>query len=215
MTGWMIAAGVLGLLALLLLGRASLIVRYDGDLSVVFQYYFLRYTIYPKKENKPKKQDKKGKAKKEQSREKKQNPFQKLVGEKGFVEAVGEVCRLVKTVLTRFHRLLLHAEADPFYLDLTVAGEDAAATAIAYGGVCAAIYPLLGAAWSIVKVGRFRADIQPDFDDGPSQARLHVRLRLRPLYALHFLCGIIKDYVKGKSAPAEDNRKSSKEGAGK
>lgn len=49
MPGLAIAAGVLALLILLLLGRVSLAIRYDTGLSVTLGWLFFRWTLYPKK----------------------------------------------------------------------------------------------------------------------------------------------------------------------
>ena len=217
MPGLAIAAGVLALLILLLLGRVSLAIRYDTGLSVTLGWLFFRGTLYPKKKDKGKKKTKRGQAKESVRKEMKPDPFRQLVEERGIAAAVGEVCGLMRAVLSRFGRLLSHVKADPLELELTVAGEDAAATAVEYGGVCALVYPLIGAVWSAVRVGRFRADIRPDFDGGQWSARLRVRLRLRPIFALWFVWLGAMDYIKWKSArPAENGIQNSiKEGAGK
>ena len=201
---------LLAVLALLLLSPVVLTCRLDEDFCLTVSYLFLRFRLYPKKEKE--KRPKKKAAKEAAAKQKKPNPFQRMVDEQGFAGAVGQVCQLVKTMMARLGWLLGHAKAKPFHLEIAVGGEDAAAVALAYGGVCAAAYPVLGGLWELMRFGGFRTDIHPDFDGGNSFVKLYTKLRLRPLFAVFFLAGLTLDLVKWKAGqPASQTVKEGAE----
>lgn len=200
MQALLIVLAVLALLALLLFSSVVLTVRLDDDFTLYIRYLFVRIRLYPQKEKRAKKEADGGQTKKKKAeRPKKPNPFQRIVEEKGFLEAVGQMCEIAKEVMARLRQLLRHARIYPLRLEIAAAGEDAAETALTYGGICAAVYPMLGTLYTLAHVRRFEADIHPDFDGGKSYVRLLAKFRLRPVFAVHFLIGLTFDIYKWKA----------------
>lgn len=199
MQALLITLAVLAVLALLLLSSAVLTVRLDENFTLYIRYLFIRIRLYPQKEQRAKKKDAGGQTKKEKAdKPKKPNPFQRLVEEKGFLEAVGQLCEIAKEAMARLSQLLRHVRICPFRLEITAGGEDAAETALIYGGICAAVYPVLGTLCSLSHVRRFETDIHPDFDGGKSYARLLAKCRLRPVFVILFIIELAFDIYKWK-----------------
>lgn len=208
MQALLIVLAVILLLLILLSLPVTLDVRLEDSCRLTLRWLFLRFSLYPRPEKERKKAGPEKKEKSKKPAEKKpavSNPLRQIAEEQGFPAAVEEACRLIQLLASRFRRLLTHVRADPFRLEISVGGEDAAETAIAYGGVCAAVYPALGVLWQLIRFGRFTADISPDFSGGKSRVRLRAAFRLSPLTALCFLVGFILDVIKwkaGQPAPA-------------
>ena len=197
MQALLITLAVLALLALLLLSSVNLTLRLDQDFTLYVRYLFIRIRLYPQKEKKEKDEGGGKRAKKEKG--KKPNPFRRMAEEEGFLAAVGRICEIAKEMINRLNRLLRRVRISPFQLEIAAAGEDAAETALIYGGVCAAVYPVLGALCSLSRVRRLEAELHPDFDGGKSRVRLFFTCRLRLVFALHFILGLAFDIAKWKA----------------
>lgn len=70
------------------------------------------------------------------------------------------------------------------YLDIGCTRSDAASTAIYYGEVCSALFPMLGALVTKYKVRKYDINIYPDFIARFSSASFFVKLYLRPIYVI-------------------------------
>lgn len=109
---------------------------------------------------------------------------------------------------------------DELYLDVRCTKKDAASTAIYYGQVCSALFPLMGALVSKYKVRKYDINVYPDFLAKQSSASFAVSMHLYPIYligiTLVFGCRmifkvllrlIVKCFLPSKNKEAENANK--------
>lgn len=76
------------------------------------------------------------------------------------LQLLGELAGVLKRTIGRLLRAITVKE---FRLQMRISGDDAASTAINYGRVCAAFYPLFGAVCAGMRVRHHDVDLRPDF----------------------------------------------------
>ncbi len=170
MTGWLIALGILVLIAILPVG-ASVIYDEDGLLlSLIFGLIKIR--LFPKKSKKDKKEKKTPKPKKEKkpqkSGEKPQKPKEKSGGK------LTDFLPLVRVGLNFLNSFRRKLRLNRLELKLTMAGGDPCDLAVKYGKAWAAVgnaMPLLERVFVIKK-----RDIQVQCDFESSDTRVKARL---------------------------------------
>lgn len=191
---------VIIILALLLFITALLVVpfgadiTFKGDFSVKIKFLGLPvFRTSPKvkgkhakptpKKEKPKKEREENKALKETK-----DIFTFLRRKYGFLGAVRKIFGFLKEVLLEVKALLKTVRVKKTVLNITVASSNAAQTAIEYGGVCSAVYPVLSYLNSCAKVGLKSINIKSDFDKKEPlfDFSLTVSLRIISLIILAF-----------------------------
>ena len=73
---------------------------------------------------------------------------------------------------------------DQLYLDVRCTKGDAASTAIYYGEVCSALFPMMGALVSKYKVRKYDINVYPDYLAKHSSASFAISLHLYPIYLI-------------------------------
>ena len=73
---------------------------------------------------------------------------------------------------------------DELYLDVRCTKKDAASTAIYYGEVCSALFPMLGTMVSKLKVRKYDINVYPDYLARQSSASFAVSMHLYPIYLI-------------------------------
>ena len=194
---------LLGLVALVFVALAVK-VRFDieysaENTSVALRWLFLRFPLYPmeKKEKAPKKKDdgKKKEEKKPEEEEKKEEPkeetkpakkkdnflvtFYSAEGLEGVLTVLKRACAYMKTF---FGRMIYGVVVDEFYLEMRCVKDDAAETAIYYGEVCAAVFPMLASLASRCRLKKYDVNIYPDYIARYSDASFALRFHITPLY---------------------------------
>lgn len=173
-----VCAAVIALLA----SPVTLRFRYDGTPRMRVWYLFLFYNIPLNKEQKVRKRrrqsPKKQRRKNKQEKAKKADPFRALVEKEGFLGAVSDICGTLKLLLERAERLFSHVRVPKLFLSISTGGADAAQAAILCGGVCAAVYPLLGFASALVHMRSPHIDIAPDYNSPDWSVRADLKLRV-------------------------------------
>ncbi len=71
---------------------------------------------------------------------------------------------------------------DELYVDVRCTKKDAASTAIYYGEVCSALFPMLGALVSKYKVRKYDVNVYPDYLARQSSASFAVSMHLYPIH---------------------------------
>ena len=118
---------------------------------------------------------------------------------------------LTSTWCRNFHllvrRILNAITVDRFHLSLTVAGGDAAETALLHAAACSIVFPALSSVQYVLKIRRREVRIQPDFVNGENQASFDIRLRSCPariLWAgLRFLVAYIGNTIREREQEAQ------------
>lgn len=170
--------------------------HYDGTFSMYIKYSLLKINILPKKEKEKKKKDKPQKTKKEKSKKEesvehkvgdkkkkeKDNIFLKFYKNQGFEGVLQLIADALEAVTGIFSDIFKHFVFRELYLDMTVAGSDAAETAIKYGKISSAVFPAMGLICSKARVKKYDIDISPDFLATKDDARFHVQFGISPIF---------------------------------
>lgn len=186
MTWLYIVGPIVALLLLLLLGNVVLKISYkDGDFKVKLRFLVYGRTLYPAPEKKPSKKKKEKPAEQKPTEQKKKPEM--LLSE--ITQIIGELKRILGDILKK-------TRVKPCKLYLTVATGDAAQTAIAYGGCCAA----LGALEAIMTntFGKFKSDfsVACDYSSGSWKAEADITVKLRPVWVIGAALAALGRYVK-------------------
>ena len=181
LTAWIIILAILLFLILLMSIRIKITIEYNESLSVYLRiFHIIRIVITPTKEKKlklakytdkaiskrekaaqekalrkeQKKQEKKLK-KAEKKQRLKEHP-EEAKRERTLSENISLITDIVKVLLRRFFK---HLRIDLSRIHISIAGSDAAQTAILYGVICQAV------AYLLELLGRFKTVSTPDFAD--------------------------------------------------
>ncbi len=172
------------LIGVLLCINVKLRVGYDDKenvFRVTLNYLWITYVIAPEEETKryKKKQKKKSGEKAPKEKGKKKTSVLKEKGISAFLE---DFKSIIKGVWTLLVNVLRRAVLEKLRINLNVAGEDAADTAIIYGYANAVIYPIVSAFTENVKDYKdLDVQITPDFsDDAQATVVFELELKIKP-----------------------------------
>lgn len=101
------------------------------------------------------------------------------------------VKRIFSYIGTYIGKLMHSLVIDELYIEVKCAKNDAAETAIYYGEVCSAIFPMLGALVTKYKVRKYDINVFPDFLAKHSSASYAVKLHLYPIYLIGITLGLV------------------------
>lgn len=195
---------VLCVLAFLLL-IASVILLLPVKLSISFKEDFhikaylgiLRIYNSDKISEKPKKE--KHKPQKTQSEPQKQDAlskriFKTLKEKKGFIGAVKEILNFLKTCLSHTKQLLRYIKVDAICLNISYGSFDAAETAVNYGKICSAAYPVLSFFDTFKNIAFKKIDIKSDFENQKSEFDFSLKIKAQTIFLLISAFKIYKEY---------------------
>lgn len=181
-----VVAGIVLLLVLFFLSPIVIWVKFEETLQVKLRFWFVSYSLYPKKK-KNKTSPKKQKKKQESSAtEKKQ----------GTVAKVKQIFGVLGTLLSASARLVNGARVRNLKLTLGITGKDAADAAISYGQVCSVVYPVLGFADSKMNLINPQVNIYCDYTAEESVIRGSCKVCISVYHAVGTAFFILKDLVK-------------------
>ena len=144
--------------AVLLPSKVKVRIGYiENEFVLSFKLLFFKYTVSPEKKKKKKKKKKTEAKKPEKTEKKKKDGFFKSQTS-GF--GVYDYIELIKIVLEKFVAKIYFEKLE---VDITVASDDAAQTALNFGRLNAAIYPLVGLINGHKKIKSLHIGITPDF----------------------------------------------------
>lgn len=185
--------GLLGLLILLLILPVCVRIQYREALKVhvwVFGvipvYWYDSAKEKPDKPEKPKKEKKKAKDGSKPKKEK--NGFLADLSKQLKNEGVAALVRTIKSVTKlafgALKRVFKAITVDRLHLEIVVASEDAAATAINTGRVCAVLYPALSALQCALRIRHREVTVTPDYLAENGRITADVRMRVVPIRAV-------------------------------
>lgn len=185
-----ILLGILLVIFLLLLTPVKLKASYNEDFRCVLKIGFVKFSLYPPK---PKKKKKPKKADEEQKSE--ETKKESLIKEKGIswlFDLIKKIADLAVGALKDFFR---HIIVKKLLLSISIAGSDAADTAVKYGYCCSAVYPAFGIIVGAVKCKKYGVDISPNFEEkAKSAVNMEFEARIKILWLLAL---VIKHGIKG------------------
>lgn len=187
-----ILLGILLVLILLLLMPVKLKATYNEDFRCVLKIGFVKFSLYPPKPKKKKKKKPKKADEEQKSGETKKESFIKEKGISWLFDLIKKIADLAVGALKDFFR---HIIVKKLLLSISIAGSDAADTAVKYGYCCSAVYPAFGIIVGAVKCKKYGVDISPNFEEKAKSAvnmELEARIKILWLIAL-----VIKHGIKG------------------
>lgn len=200
MTALIIILSIIAFILLLLIIPVSIYIDYNGEnIKIWLRYLFIKFQLIPQKEKKEKKKKPKKKSEKNPKNEKKEekekeNPFLNFIeaqGISGVVDILKSIINIVKDFL---NYIRTHILIKKLIVNITVAGENAADTAIDFGNTCSMIYPLLGTLSGIVTVCDIPdVNISADYNSKKSKTKLYTVIAVRPIM---LLCALVIYGVK-------------------
>lgn len=172
-----ILLSILLFIIFLLIMPINLKVIYKESALISIRYLFFKIQLYPQKAKKSKKSKKN---KKESATEVSEKPKEKLS------DKIRTIIDGVSLVADAAKRLLKHIKIKRFYLNIDIGSPDAAATAIEYGAVSAALYPVCGFIFSQCKVDKkhFNANINARYDLEESSAEINTDISVSLISAI-------------------------------
>lgn len=193
----MIALVIIGiiifLVALLLILPLTVDLRYDNDFALKIKYVGI--TIFNNgKKAKPKKVKKSKKNAKPSK--KKDNFIVSTYKQKGLMGTVSYFSEILKLILKKSLWLLKRLKFRKFNVDLTVASGDAATTAINYGRVCAATYPVLALLEANANFNSKSVNINANFDKTKWEFNASIIIKAKLVFWIAAVGMAISEYFK-------------------
>ncbi len=133
--------------------------------------------------------------------------FKGLKEKLGFTGAVKEIMRFLLDCLTHIKALLRHIKINKIRLNITVASDDAAKTAIEYGSVCSAVYPVLALIDTVPNIGFKEINIRSDFEGSECDFSFSLQIGIQIFYGLISAFKIYKVYRNFVIRNEENERK--------
>lgn len=197
------------LLVFLLIGflRVGALVSFGDELCVKLRVGFIRLTIFPEKEKKPKKPKKEKKPKEEKPKEekpKKKRSLPRLTLE--------DILDLAQTALSALGAMVRRAcrrvRIDPLDVTVVFGGDDPAIVAAAYGAANAAVFEQMPKAEEKFYIPDPSLHLRMDFtaEETTAEGSVGVSLRVCDLFAIVFtLIGpLLKWFLRFKKAHKHD-----------
>lgn len=165
-----ILLAVLLILLLILFFPVHIQAKYTDQLYCVLKIGFLKFQLAPQKPKKKKKTEKTGV--KKPAGKKKEEPsvlkqLWKQQGLSGLIQLLKKAGSALSGVLKD---LAGHMIIKEFYLDIAVAGEDAADAAVHYGYCCSVIYPAVSLLTGSAVCKKRQVSVYPNFEENAQTA---------------------------------------------
>lgn len=197
-----ILAVIFLLFGILMFSAVKLKIYLSKSGYIVIKYLFMRfkYDIYGDnklkrvKRSNVKKADKKPSSK---DTKKKDGYFKKIYSEEGIVEGTIKLLRMVKHIVSKILELVTECKVDNLVLDIKVASEEPAQTAIYYGSVCAVAYPALGILNGIVNIKKQNVNITADYKLKKPEVLFMLVIKLRVFKAIKVALSLIRNIIQG------------------
>ena len=201
-----IIGGIILLLILILIIPISADIRYKDELFVKVKYGSIG--VFDSSQHNPENEKEKPSVKKEnkKAKEKKENPITKIFNEKGKIEVIKFLACLIKYAISR---IILVISFRKFFVKIVVSSDDAANTAIAYGAVCAAVYPIINIFEQNTNLSVKEVGIYTDFEKISPEIETAVTLKTRLIYAVIAGISLLLEYLRIKKESDKNGRKQS------
>lgn len=195
-----ILLGIALFVALVMFIPITLRASYKEDFWCAVYIGFVKLQLVPAKPKKEKKKVKKQTPKTEQPKkatEKKPSLIKKY-GIEWLLNLIKRVAELAVSALQDFFSHILIKKLS---LSISVAGDDAADTAIKYGKYCAVVYPAVGTIVRVVKCKGYGVDINPNFSE-KAETEINFDFVAR-VFVFRLVALVVKHGIKGLKLLAE------------
>lgn len=194
---FIILAALFLLFCILLVSSVKLKIYLNKSGYIVIKYLVFRfkYDIYGDNKIKRVKKRRKKKSKQKTDSDKKDGYLKKLYDENGYVEGTVQLLSILKRFLSKIADLAEKSKISKLVLKIKVASNDPADTAIYYGGVCAAVYPMIGFLNGIFTIKKQNININADYASDKSEIEFMAVLKLRVFSSIKVAIALIKEFI--------------------
>lgn len=204
-----ILLGLLFLIVVILLMPVNLYLAFDETLTIRVRYAFFSYILYPQEEKKEQEKPNRQKSRKQAKKSVKKPPKKEgkekekihplasvadMFKEDGVSATLSYIMELVKLAGTEVKRVLRILVVDRLELELSIASEDAADTAVDYGKACGIVYPAQAVLETVFRIQKRHIQIYPDFTAQKGKALIFLKIHVLPLRISGAVVGIIFRY---------------------
>lgn len=197
MTGLYIVLGIILLIFLLLSLPILIFASYNQDGPLIKISWFFIPLYNSSKPKKPKKKKKKGKKPVNNHTDDVKKGLFASLKQKGVEDTADFLQNLFREIFT----LLGHSEKSikikRFSVDISVSSQDAAQTALLYGGLCAGIYPVCSFILKKIKHNNknITISVRPDFDKTVCEYDVKILLAMDPRRLIAVGAGMAKRLI--------------------
>ncbi len=210
MIALIIVLSILACVFLALILPITVELEFKKELCMIIKYagftVFDNQKIYMIKKRKKRKKKSKPTSNNVPPQEEK-NFFKKLCEEKGFLGAFKYCAQLLGILVKKMLWIIKRFKFTKFSLDLIVATEDAAKTAIEYGSICTAVYPTLTLLKTNLKFNPKSVNISTDFDKKNSEFEFCLAVTARLIYMLAAAITAFIEYFKLTRKESKNNER--------
>lgn len=223
--------GIILFIIVLFLIPVRVTAHYEEAFEMTVQYGLIKLKLFPQKEkkdknkkekktkDKPVKEEKPEKKKENKDKVKKDNIFVTFYKNQGFEGVIQLIADTMKATAGLFGGIFKHFVFRELFLEMKVAGPDAATTAIKYGEISAAVFPAMGYLCSKAKVKKYNVDLSPDFLAVKDKAMFHFQFGLCPIFVTNSIIAagfkLFKDVllklIKAQNADNKDKKSIEKQ----
>lgn len=197
-----ILLGIVLFIALVMFIPITLRASYKEEFWCAVYIGFVKLQLVPAK---PKKEKKKKKAKKQtQKTEQPKKATEKkpsLIKKYGIEWLLNLIKKVAELAVSAVQDFFSHILVKKLSLSISVAGDDAADTAIKYGKYCAVVYPAVGTIVRVAKCKGYGVDINPNFSE-KAETEINFDFAAR-IFAFRLIGLAVKHGIKGIKLLAE------------
>ncbi len=198
----MIALIIIGVIFVILLTLLLLPITVDLTFEnhLMLKIKYLGITLFDNKKRTEPKKSKRPKSKtdvKDKSPDKKKESFvKKTYAQKGLLGTITYFSDILVIVLKKLLPVIKRFKFRRFKTDIIVATSDAANTAIGYGKVCAAVYPVISLLHTATNLKSDNINISADFEKTKSEFKISFLLKTQVIYWLIAAIGVLIQFLK-------------------
>lgn len=198
-----VVVAIICLIILILLLPLTLELKYNEELILNGKYLGITVFGDEKEEKKRKKKSNASNGKDTQ----KYSTIKETYKQKGLVGTVKYYGIVIKSFLKKFSWLVKRFKFRKLDIDLTIATQDAATTAITYGEVCGAMYPILSFLHSNINLKSKKININADFEKTNSEIKASVLVKASLFLWIIALIGWLYEVSEIQRKERENNER--------
>lgn len=196
-----ILLGIALFVALVMFIPITLRASYKEEFWCAVYIGFVKLQLVPAKPKKEKKKKVKKQTPKTKQPKKATEKKPSLIKKYGIEWLLNLIKRVAELAVSALQDFFSHILIKKFSLSISVAGDDAADTAIKYGKYCAVVYPAVGTIVRVVKCKGYGVDINPNFSE-KAETEINFDFVAR-VFVFRLVALAVKHGIKGLKLLAE------------
>ena len=193
-----VLGAIIALLLVLLFLPLSIDLTFAKELRFKIKYFGI--IIFDSEKNVKLKKAKRAKSvvkeKSEGKEDKKENFLKKTYKQKGLLGTITYFSKILMLLLKKLWWVVKKFKFRRFYLNLSVATNDAASTAINYGKICSAVYPIISFLETNADFKAKEINISADFDKSDSEFKISTSVTTRLFFWLVAAISALFEFLK-------------------